>query len=119
AVVFLRAVVLAGTASAVHDTGLFQLDRNAQTSVESGSVPGRHDWDQVCRDATPNATNPTQLCKTSGPGGTDPGSANAAAVSFNTDAVCPVAPQCATANGNDASVFTGGGSKDFKDIQTD
>jgi hypothetical protein len=58
------------------------------------------------------------LCTTSGPNGTDPGSANAAAVSFNTDAECPVAPQCALANGNDASVFTGGGSKDFADIQS-
>src|SRR5438128_1849768 len=101
-------VVGGGTASAVHDTGVFQLDRNAQTSDPgpAGLVAASHDWDQVCRDAT--ATSATPLCNTP-----DPGSAGAASVSFSPDAHCPVAPQCTTANGNDASVYTGGGSKDF------
>ena len=34
-------------AYAVHDEGVFQLDRNAQTSVQS-AIPATDDWDKVC-----------------------------------------------------------------------
>jgi hypothetical protein len=86
-------------AQAVHDTGIFQLDRNAQASDTSGaSAPlGTHDWDQVCAAVigAANCSSPA-------------GSAGTSVVSFDTDAHL--------ANGNDASVFTGGGSKDPSDI---
>src|SRR5439155_23175860 len=38
-------------AQAVHDVGVFQLDRNAQTSVPSGAAG--EDWDRVCPASTP------------------------------------------------------------------
>src|SRR3954465_5093709 len=40
-------------AQAVHDDGVFQLDRNAYTASDGGSTPAAHDWDQVCPAATP------------------------------------------------------------------
>src|SRR6266550_1160684 len=43
----LAALFLVGSARAVHETGIFQLDGNAQTSVQS-SPTAREDWDQVC-----------------------------------------------------------------------
>lgn len=73
-------------AYAVHDTGLFQLDRNAQTSVQS-AIPAADDWDKVCPATTP-------------PGAVSCiGGISAQATSFDTDGV-------------NASIFTGGGSKD-------
>src|SRR6185503_4425450 len=73
-------------AYAVHDTGLFQLDRNAQTSVQY-AIPAADDWDKVCPATTP-------------PGAVSCiGGISAQATSFDTDGV-------------NASIFTGGGSKD-------
>ena len=73
-------------AYAVHDVGVFQLDRNAQTSVQS-TVPATDDWDKVCPAGTP-------------PGAVSCiGGISAQATTFDTDGV-------------DASIFTGGGSKD-------
>ena len=73
-------------AYAVHDLGVFQLDRNAQTSVQS-AVPARDDWDKVCPATTP-------------PGAVSClGGITAQATTFDIDGV-------------NASIFTGGGSKD-------
>src|SRR5687768_11896831 len=73
-------------AYAVHDVGLFQLDRNAQTSVQS-AVPATDDWDKVCPATTP-------------PGAVSCiGGISAQATTFDIDGV-------------DATIFTGGGSKD-------
>ena len=92
-----RAAVLAGavfavlsvsSAQAVHDVGVFQLDRNAQTSVPSGAAG--EDWDKVCPTSTPPGA-------VSCIGGT-----TAVASTFDTD-------------GANASIFTGGGSKDDLD----
>ena len=73
-------------AYAVHDVGLFQLDRNAQTSVQS-AIPAADDWDKVCPASTP-------------PGAVSCiGGISAQATTFDTDGV-------------NATIFTGGGSKD-------
>ena len=73
-------------AYAVHDTGLFQLDRNAQTSIQS-TPAAADDWDTVCPVTTP-------------PGAVSCiGGITAQATTFDVDGV-------------NASIFTGGGSKD-------
>ncbi|MEY2422692.1 MAG: hypothetical protein QOI95_2759 [Acidimicrobiaceae bacterium] len=75
-------------AAAVHDTGAFQLDGDAQSSTDPISPPATDDWDKVCHQANPTA------CAA----GTN--TANAAAVSWTDDGSL------------NASIFTGGGSKD-------
>jgi len=75
-------------AQAVHDVGVFQLDRNAQTSVPSGAAG--EDWDKVC----PTSTPPGAVSCIDG--------TTAVASTFDTD-------------GANASIFTGGGSKDDLD----
>src|SRR5262245_54345646 len=76
-----------GTASAVHDTGAFELDGNAVNGVAPGD-----DWDNVCHQVI--HTDCSTLSDTSG----------ATAV----DWVAELNPN--------ASIFTGGGSKDPNDI---
>jgi hypothetical protein len=76
------------SAQAVHDVGVFQLDRNAQTSVPAGALG--EDWDKVCPASTPPGA-------VSCLGGT-----TAVASTFDTD-------------GANATIFTGGGSKDDLD----
>src|SRR5438034_1776164 len=82
------AVVYVTGAQAVHDVGVFQLDRNAQTSVPAGAAG--EDWDRVCPASTPPGA-------VSCLGGT-----TAVASTFDTD-------------GANATIFTGGGSKDDLD----
>ena len=76
-------------ANAVHDLGVFQLDRNAQSSVQS-AIPATDDWDKVCPSGTPSGGVPGVQCI---------GGISAQATTFDTDGV-------------NASIFTGGGSKD-------
>ena len=81
---------------AVHDTGSFELDGNAIATTS-------HDWDQVCFQVTGNAAN----CGTNV-------SASANAASWTADV-----PQGETdpfAGSLDATLFTGGGSKDERDV---
>jgi hypothetical protein len=73
-------------AQAVHDDGVFELEGNAQADP---AVPGQ-DWSQICVAAE-------------GPGCTGP-SATASAQSFQDDGAA------------NATIFTGGGSKDDLDI---
>ena len=49
--VALVALFVTAGAQAVHDTGIFQLDRNAQASDDAGTVSATHDWDQICKAA--------------------------------------------------------------------
>jgi hypothetical protein len=92
--VLLAGVLLTGgTANAVHDTGAFQLDGNAQSSVPGGAVGD--DWDRICYQATTSAT----ICGTST-------SASAAAASWTSE------PNL------NSSLFTGGGSKDPIDVSS-
>ena len=55
--VALAALLLTAGAQAVHDTGKFQLDGDAQTSLQS-SPPAAEDWDKVCpTDSPPSRPN--------------------------------------------------------------
>jgi hypothetical protein len=79
-------------ASAVHETGAFELDGNA-TSADAASPFGpADDWDRVCHQVSPTAC-PSPVTDTTG----------AAAVSW-------------VAEPTDTTIFTGGGSKDPQDI---
>jgi hypothetical protein len=58
------ALFLVGSARAVHDTGLFQLDGDAfQATVPAGSLGGNDDWDSICKAnlGTPPST-PGPFC---------------------------------------------------------
>jgi hypothetical protein len=105
----LLSVVFAFTAGAVyvlavHDTGAFQLDADANTQA---ATPG-DDWDRVCYQ---NAVTPVAL----GGLGLDPGPA---ATLCGTNVGTPTATAVSwAAEPNPAStIFTGGGSKDPIDI---
>ena len=78
-------------AQAVHDTGAFQLDGNAQTSLQS-TPPASDDWDRVCHQVSPTAC----------PSGSN--TTGATAVDWTDDGSL------------NASIFTGGGSKDPQNI---
>jgi hypothetical protein len=81
-------------AFAVHNTGAFELDGNANSSAAPGD-----DWDSICKKATSTLPVAQQLCTTA----PNPSATNIAA-SFVTD------------GSGSASIFTGGGSKDPIDI---
>src|SRR5438552_2073473 len=78
------AVVNAPSSSAVHDDGVFELDRNVKDDAGTGE-----DWQNVCPVGTPAGA----------PGLTCLGNTTAVATSFDVDGV-------------NASIFTTGGSKD-------
>jgi hypothetical protein len=80
-----------GPAQAVHDTGAFELDGNAV----NGPAPG-DDWDNVCHQVTKTATTP--LCTTAG------------------DTNGATAVDWVSEPNLNATIFTGGGSKDPQDI---
>jgi hypothetical protein len=80
-------------AQAVHDDGVFELDRNA---IDDAAVAGE-DWNKVCPASTPAGIAPGCL------GGT-----TAANSAFVTDAV--------NAAGKDTTLFTGGATKDDLDV---
>ena len=83
-------------AQAVHDTGIFQLDGDAQTSTNTAGTPAAiDDWDKVCNQVTGGGL---AGC------GTTAVTTGATAVSWT-----------AEPNSN-SSIFTGGGSKDPSDI---
>jgi hypothetical protein len=83
-------------AQAVHDTGIFQLDGDAQTSTNTAGTPAAaDDWDKVCNQVTGGGV---AGC------GTTAVTSGATAVSWT-----------AEPNSN-SSIFTGGGSKDPIDI---
>src|SRR2546427_1735769 len=77
----LTALLFPGAAFAVHDTGAFELDGNATSSVSD-------DWDKVCHQVTGSD------CST----GSNTSGAKAVAWASDGD--------------NNATIFTGGGSKD-------
>ena len=97
-VVMTAMVVLVTSALAVHDTGAFQLDTpSADARVSSGSA-GADDWDRICKD------NPTTCTLKTG--------FDAAATTTAT----------ASSHENDgalnATIFSGGGSKDIYGISS-
>ncbi len=94
---FILAAVIMGPspAIAVHDTGAFQLDGNAQQSAPP-ATPG-DDWDNVCHQYS-GASNPDTFCATT------------ANTTGSTAGLW-------TSDGSlNATIFTGGGSKDPQNI---
>jgi hypothetical protein len=104
------AVLFIPSAFAVHDTGYFELDGNATSaSGTGGAIPD--DWDRVCFQVTGNSA-----CGT-----TSPTHQQAGAGTFGSNAVawtgdCPVGQSGFGCTNNNATIFTGGGSKDPQDI---
>lgn len=90
-------------ASAVHDTGKFQLDGDARAATQPFGPAAADDWDNVCHEVTitddllDGVNNIPDQCASVG------NTSGAAAVSWTNDGA---------AAAEDASVFTGGGSKD-------
>jgi len=93
--VALLAVLAVPNAFAVHDDGIFQLDRNAVTSDPGSPATVGEDWDLVCPNVHPDGA---AQCL----GGTT------ADTSRFVDDFPPA----------NSTIFTGGGSKDDLDIQT-
>jgi len=91
-------VALNSTAEAVHNLGVFQLDGNAQTALQS-TPTASEDWDLICK-------------------------ANPSTCSFKAGYTQPSGSTAATTSShvNDgsltATIFTGGGSKDPEDISS-
>jgi len=84
-------VFYVGGAGAVHDTGAFQLDGNAQSSLQS-TPTANDDWDKVCHQVSLTACSAgSNTTAATAVDWTDDGSLN-------------------------ASIFTGGGSKDPQNI---
>lgn len=82
--------LLAASAGAVHDTGAFELDGNATNGPAAGD-----DWDNVCHQVLHNDCSTSSDTSASG---------GATAVSWVSEP------------NTNASIFTGGGSKDPQDI---
>jgi hypothetical protein len=95
------ALLLVGSARAVHDTGAFQLDGDAQKSTspsgtQGTTAPDGDDWDNIC------ASNPT-TCQF--------------ATGFSASPSTTATQSAHVADGNNnATIFTGGGSKDPNDL---
>ena len=88
---------------AVHDTGQFQLDGDASTAAQTvPTPPGLDAWDKVCNEATGGGI---AGC------GTTAVTSGATAVAWTTDNL-----QNTTTPSNNATIFTGGGSKDPQDV---
>ena len=88
-------LIASGTALAVHNTGVFQMDGDAQTALDS-TPTALEDWDLICK------ANP-DTC-TFKPGYAVPAGTTTATVSSH------------EADGVGQSIFTQGGSKDGQDI---
>src|SRR6266487_964355 len=111
AVAIAMAVLFIPSAFAVHATGYFELDGNATSaSGAGGAIPD--DWDRVCFQDTSNAGCGTSDAthKQNLPG-TPFGST---AVAWTGD--CPQGQFGFGCTSNNATIFTGGGSKDPQDI---
>jgi hypothetical protein len=92
-------------AQAVHDTGRFQLDGDASHLTDPTTPPATDDWDMVCNEYTGHPNQPPTP-----PGGCGSGGAN-------TTGSTSGSWQSENASLN-ASIFTGGGSKDPIDISS-
>jgi hypothetical protein len=92
----LLAVIAVPNALAVHDAGVFQMDGNAQTSIQS-TPPALEDWDLICKDNPSTCTFKT--------GASPGGSTTSTSSSHVDDGVL------------NASIFHGS-SKDTGDIST-
>ncbi|HEY4754178.1 MAG TPA: hypothetical protein VIH37_12895, partial [Candidatus Limnocylindrales bacterium] len=103
----------AGTAAAVHDEGVFQLDGNATTAGEPNaaidnpvSKPGQaHDWDQVYADCLAANPNVNVAGNSAGCGNSTFPTSHATHGTFVTDFT-----------GAGDTILTGGSTKDINDL---
>jgi hypothetical protein len=96
------ALFLIASAQAVHDTGVFQLDGDATSTLNTTGAPAAtDDWDRVCHQVV--GTDCGTTSNATGGGG-------ATAVAWSSDNLLNGTPS------QNASIFTGGGSKDPQDI---
>ena len=96
------------TVLAVHDTGVFQLDGNADTATNS-TPPATDDWDKVCYT---HAITPVSQ----GGSGLTPAAALALCGIGTGVATTATATSWISEPDRQATIFTGGGSKDPTDI---
>ena len=89
--------LLVSSALAVHDTGTFQLDGDASTATQPFGPKAKDDWDKVCHEVV-EPKGPGTKCSTT------ENTSGATAVSWTAEP------------GLDETIFTGGGSKDPKDV---
>jgi len=97
------ALFAVGGAQAVHDAGVFQLDGNAQTSLNS-TPPAAEDWDLICKANPVTATRPDGCTFQTAPPYPVPAGTTTAKASSH------------IADGVGGSIFTGGGSKDPEEL---
>ena len=88
---------LVSSALAVHDTGTFQLDGDASTGTQPFGPKAKDDWDKVCHEVV-EPKGPGTKCSTT------ENTSGATAVSWTAEP------------GLNETIFTGGGSKDPKDV---
>ena len=88
---------LVSSALAVHDTGTFQLDGDASTATQPFGPKAKDDWDKVCHEVV-EPKGPGTKCSTT------ENTSGATAVAWTAEP------------GLSETSFTGGGSKDPKDI---
>jgi hypothetical protein len=96
------AVLVIPGALAVHNTGAFELDGNAVSANASAPVGPADDWDRVCYQAISNT----------GCGASVPTSSKGGAVAVSWTGDCPQGQSGFGCNNVNATIFTGGGSKD-------
>ena len=89
---------LVSSALAVHDTGTFQLDGDASTATQPFGPKAKDDWDKVCHEVI-EPKGPGTKCSTT------ENTSGATAVAWTAEP------------GLNETAFTGGGSKDPKDIR--
>jgi hypothetical protein len=100
------ALFMVGSARAVHDTGLFQLDGNAFQSDHTGYPAGVDDWDSICNEHLGTAPSvPGPLCYKA-PGATLDATASDAKSAFITDAFNATSDNIYKGGTDDADVNT-------------
>ncbi len=112
------ALLLVGSARAVHDTGRFQLDGDASTGLNTAGTPSAtDDWDKVCNEATGGDARCHESANSSTANTT-----GATATGWTADCyqstINTGSHFCGTTEQKDASIFTSGGSKDPQDISS-
>jgi len=109
------AIVAIPSALAVHNLGVFELEGNAINQATAGD-----DWDNVCysvaKDAGQLDATAAANCFANGDPAT-PATSNAKAYSWTSDCLGGTGNgACFTASDKNATIFTGGGSKDPQNI---
>ena len=99
-------VIVVTSALAVHDTGRFQLDGDAESATPN-PPPGLDDWDKVCHEVT--------ITNDPGTAG-DPDGKIPDECEDVTDTTGATAVSWTAEPNTNSTIFTGGGSKDPEDV---